>query len=155
MFAACGDRRLDQVQRPFDVVAPIGAGLFHTIAHLAKRGKMHDGDRLVLFKRGVNLGAVQQVTLHERAEFYCVTPAGDQIIEGNGGMPCRGQRLARVRPDIARTAGDQDIRHTPVPIVQRLLRCGFTLHDVLQIRTQIIAQLFTCQPKGHGGLQET
>ena len=71
-----------------------------------------------------------------------------------------GVRMISVTGDIsdddpARAAGDQDIRHTPVPIVLRLLRCGFTLHDVLQIRTQIIAQLFTCQPEGHGRLQET
>ncbi|EKD60813.1 MAG: hypothetical protein ACD_54C00540G0002 [uncultured bacterium] len=100
-------RRFDQIERAVDVAAPIETRIGHRFTDQRQRREMQHCDGAILAEGGIQCGAIQQIALHQRAEFHRFTPAGRQIVKRYRHIACPRQGLAGMRADIARPARDQ------------------------------------------------
>ncbi len=102
---------LDEVQGATDIITPVATWVFHTIANLAQRRKVHHSNGLMFCEHLVQTSAIQQIAALKWTEFYGIFPASDQVIKGDRRITCRLERLACVRADITRATRHQNSSH--------------------------------------------
>ena len=96
----------EQRQRAHHVGLVIGAWLADRFPDIGQRGKMHHRFDFVLLQQRGDAAGFKDVAMLERAVFHRPAVSGTQIVQHDRFMPRSLQRLARMRADEARTAGD-------------------------------------------------
>ena len=84
-----------------------------TLSDLDVGGEVHHGVRLMLAEGGVQIFTGANVSAHQGPPLHGVLVAGGEIVEGDGDITARGERLADVGADIAGAADDQNFHGFP------------------------------------------
>jgi len=107
MHTRC-NHRVQQRNRPDDIVLPESIRLTHRHTNLDERREMHHRVGPMLFHDINQAIRVKKITLFQRSKLNRISPAVFEIVIGDRRMACRCQCFAGVRANITRTAGDQN-----------------------------------------------
>jgi len=93
--------RLEDTQRPADIVAVVLHRLAHRFADVEKCREVHHGVNLEAANRVCHRCRIVDVAVHQFAPLHGSAMPGDQVVEGDHAVTSLRQGLARVTADVA------------------------------------------------------
>ena len=115
--------RIQQAKRADDVVAVVEPRIEHRLADIGEGGEVDDRVRTMRRQHLGEAVGVEQVAALERAPLHRMGEAAREVVVGDRRVAGPRQRLAGVRADVARPAGDQDRRHAATPSPRAAWSC--------------------------------
>ena len=116
---ADGDHRVQQVDRPRDVVAKVLPRIGHRLAHVGVGGEVDHRLHGVLGERLADGCRVGEIALHERSPLHRGPVTVDQVVEDDRAVARGRHQLGGMATDVAGAADDQDGHAYRIPFFQK------------------------------------